>query len=31
MSTYYKRIYPKLIEQLEKEAPIEKKVKKKKK
>ena len=30
MSTYYKRIYPKLIEQLEKEAPSEKKVKKKK-
>jgi hypothetical protein len=31
MSEYYKRIYPKLIEQLEKEAPIEKKVKKSKK
>ena len=31
MNEYYKRIYPKLIEQLEKEAPIEKKDKRNKK
>ena len=31
MSSYYKRIYPKLIEQLEKEEPIEKKDKRNKK
>jgi hypothetical protein len=31
MTKYYKRIYPKLIEQLEMEAPIEKKDKRNKK